>query len=279
MSERPTRLRRIVELVLLGAVFSTILVEWAGYAARVSRLSYVLLVPVLAGVLALLPSKEEEPAPLVPGGGRLGSLLLPLAAAILAAGSIAGVFTVSVFAFPVAVLGLAISWWGVGAVRRRFWSALLFFLMVPIPMPLLDRLNPHLTQASGVVAVNLVRPFDGEATWVASDLTFRGWTLVVAEACSGSGTFLAYVVLATFLAGLFRPGVLLTIVLFGLAVPLTLAVNGLRIASTALLLDNLGPQAAEGWAHELLGQGLVIGAAGLLALGVALAAHPRRRDA
>jgi exosortase/archaeosortase family protein len=52
----------------------------------------------------------------------------------------------------------------------------------------------------------------------------------------------------------------------GLVLPLTLLVNGLRIALTAWALDAFGPIAVEGSAHEILGQVVVILAGAGMAL-------------
>ena len=145
-----SRSTRILEGLGLGLVFSTILIEWAGYASHVSRISYVLAVPALAAVLAFLPrggSAASGPSP-----GRLsrhaGSLGLLLAALLLCLGSLSSVFTISLAAVPVAVISLAVSWRGLGALGRRPWAALLLCAMVPPPMPLLDKVNPSLTEIS-----------------------------------------------------------------------------------------------------------------------------------
>jgi exosortase/archaeosortase family protein len=109
-------------------------------------------------------------------------------------------------------------------------------------------------------------PFDAEVGWRDATLSFQGWTLIVAEACSGSGTFLMLGVLGAFLAALFRLRPLTALVLVLASLPLTLAVNGVRIASSALVIARFGASAGEGLAHELLGQFVVIAGAGLLAL-------------
>ncbi len=151
----------------------------------------------------------------------------------------------------------------------RFAPALaLLFLMVPPPMPVMDRINPFLVQASGRTAVALLTPFDPEVGWSAATLSFRGWTLIVAEACSGSGTFLMLGTLCVFLAALFRLRVLPALGLLALALPLTLLVNGVRIASSALIIDRFGAAAGEGLPHEILGQVVVLAGVGLLVLAV-----------
>lgn len=272
----PAPIVRALQGLLVAAACSAILVEWAQYASHVSRLSYVLLVPVLAAVLAVVPGEKTREGT-ESHGRRRATALLFLAALLLALGSTSSVFTLSIAAFPTAITALAISWHGWSAVRARRWAVLLLFAMVPFPMPILDRINPYLTEASGATAVTLVRPFDADASWIGSDLTFRGWTLEVAEACSGSGTLLIHLVLAVFLAGLFRfrlPGLLL---LLAVAFPLTLVANGARIGGTALLIDGFGRGAGEGLAHELFGQGVVFLAIALLVGGAAYAARRGRR--
>ncbi len=281
MSAISLRWPRILEVIAVGAVFFTILVEWAGYTVHVARLSYVLLVPVLVAVLAIVPSSESRDAGVSPDrlDRGIATGLLLASAFLLAMGSLASIFTLSIAAFPVAVLALAVSWRGRGILRRRPWAAILAFAIVPPPSPLFDRVNPPLTEATGRVAVALVRPFDGDASWSVPDLHFRGWTLEVAQACSGSGTLLVFLVLGLFLAGLFRLRVLPAGLLLVACVPFALVVNGLRIGGTALLLDRFGPEAGQGFAHELVGQGVVIGGAALMAWGVYRYARFRARRA
>jgi exosortase/archaeosortase family protein len=114
--------------------------------------------------------------------------------------------------------------------------------------------------------VTLFAPFDAYASWAGSTLSFRGWTLIVAEVCSGSGTLLMLGTLSAFLAALFRLRPLPALGLFLSALPVTLAVNGLRIASSALVIDRFGAAAGEGLWHELLGQAVVVAGAALLVL-------------
>ncbi|MEW6071624.1 MAG: exosortase/archaeosortase family protein [Planctomycetota bacterium] len=270
--------RRVLEGAILAAAAGTILVEWAGYAAHVARLSYALVVPLLAGVLAILPRPAGAPALPAPGprDRRIATAGLFAAAFLLALGSLAAVFSLAIAAVPAGILALAVAWGGTARLRERGWAALLLWGMVPVPTPLLDLVNPPLSEATGRLAALLARPFDPAAGWAGAELAFRGWTLRVAEACSGSSTLLVYSVLAIFLAGLLRPGPWLAAGLFLAVVPLTLVVNGTRIAATALLLDRFGPAAAEGVAHEVLGQGLVVAGAGILALALALASRRGR---
>jgi exosortase/archaeosortase family protein len=53
-----------------------------------------------------------------------------------------------------------------------------------------------------------------------------------------------------------------------LAIPLTLLINGLRIAAIAFVLDGFGIGAVTGAGHEIIGQLVVIAGAAGLALAV-----------
>lgn len=264
-----SRAVRPLQAALVLGAFGPILLEWADYTGSVSRINYCLLVPVLAMILAGTVMQLWRSLPLVEGPeSRWGYISLALAGVLLALGSLSSIFSISVAAFPFAVLGLIGIHWGKRGLFELRYALLMLFAMVPLPLPLLDRLTPSMVKATGAIAVTLVRPFDGEASWIGNDLTYNGWTLHVAEACSGSGTLLVLGTLTLFMAGLFRlrwKALLITLLL----VPfITLFINGLRIAVLAWILDGFGVEAVTGVAHEIIGQGVVIVGAVALALGV-----------
>ena len=251
--------------------FWPLLADWAAFAWFASRLSYTLAVPVLAAILAV-PILRAERAHAAPDAR--GAWILSAAALLLLHGSLTGRFTLPFLGFPLAVGGLVAAWGGPRLLARLAGPWLFLFLMVPPPVTLLDRATPSLVEASGSVAVALLRGLDPATAWSGSALAYRGWTVIVAEACSGSGTLLILVVTSLFLAGLFRLGPLATLAAGVLAVPLAVLVNGLRIATAAACLDWFGPRSADGVPHEILGQALTLGAALITAL--ALARLPRR---
>lgn len=264
------RATRGLELALFLGLASPLLVEWFETTSASSRLSYALLVPGLALVLALRTRRpESEVASAASSRGAPAAAIAALAAALaLLAGSLGGIFTLSLLAVPLVAVAWTARLDGARGLRRFGPALALSFLMVPPPMPLLDRFNPFLVQASGSTAVALLAPFDPDVGWAGSTLSFRGWTLIVAEACSGSGTLLMLGTLCAFLVGLFRLRMAAALLLLAAALPLTLLVNGVRIASSALVIDAFGAAAGEGLAHELLGQAVVLAGAALLVVGV-----------
>lgn len=263
LSARATRGR---ELALFSLAVSPLVLEWFETTSASSRLSYALLVPLLCAALAWRARGSAPPESLSASTTPSGAVLALLSAAAFLAGALSGVFTLSLVGLPLAVAAFTARWGGTRALATYAAPLALLFALVPPPMPLMDRVNPFLMEASGRTAVALLVPFDAAVTWQGPEFFFRGWTLVVAEVCSGSGTFLMLFVLSAFLAGLFGLRPLATFSLLALSVPVTLLVNGVRIASSALVIDRFGAAAGEGLAHELLGQAVVVLGAALLVL-------------
>jgi exosortase len=266
-------------VALFLALVSPLLFEWFETASASSRLSYALLVPALAWVLARRARGGSADAGPTVRDRSVAAGLAGLAGLTLLAGTLSSVFTLSLLACPLAVLAFAAHRSGRAGLRRLAPALAFLFLMVPPPSPLLDRLNPTLVEASGRAATFLLRPFDAEVSWIGATLGFRGWQLIVAEACSGSGTFLMLGCLCVFLAGLFRLRALGALALILSALPVTLAINAARIASSALVIDRFGAAAGQGLAHELLGEGVVVLGVALVVLCVERAARSRVRMA
>ncbi|MDP6410102.1 MAG: exosortase/archaeosortase family protein [Planctomycetota bacterium] len=303
-----SRALRALTAALVLAAFWPAVAEWAPYAWNDPRLGYVLLVPGLALVLAHAHHRsgsESEHGPTrAPGSppdrsplevsrgnaraagsagrdlarsnaesrtenGLTAAFALTASAACLTGGILLGRFTLTLVGLPMAAVGWVATWGGAAALGRYAWALVMLAFMVPLPQPLIDHTRPWAAATSGRTALLFLRPLDPECSWIGSTLHYRGWELLVSEACAGSGTTLTLMVLSVFLGGLFhlRPSAAAALVV--LAVPASLLVNSLRIALTGVILDQFGPSAVDGVPHELLGQALVIGASGLIATGVA----------
>jgi len=269
---------RLLPAGILLAAFGPVLYEWSIYVAQVPRLGYTLLVPALSIVLAWL-ARGDRPEASVPDrfGDRVGATALLVGAALLLFGAISSVFTLSIAGFPIAAIGLIARRVGSRGLHRHRYALLMLCAMIPPPLPILDHFTPAMVNASGAAAVGLLSLIEsGEVSWIGSVLEFRGHTLLVAEACSGSGSMLVLGALSLFLAGLFHMRWWTLLLTLALVIPLTLFVNGLRIALTAWVLDLFGPSAVAGSAHEVLGQIVVILAGAGLALVVDRLTRPKR---
>lgn len=260
------RWARPLQVVGIVALFAPLLTEWWALVSESDRVSYTVLVPFLAAGLAWRRMSDDSlGATEATGPSWISIALLLSATVLLTVGSLAAIFTLSIAAFPLTMAAWVGAVGGTAALKRFAAPLVLFQAMVPPPLPLFDWAVPQLVKASGAAAVLLLSPMDGGTSWIGNELTYKTWTLVVAEACSGSGALLIYWVLILFLGGLFKLRVRTTLAFLAFAVPFTLFINGVRIALTAVILDVWGRPAVTGVGHEILGQVVVIVGAGLLA--------------
>jgi len=272
------RWARPLQVVGIVALFAPLLVEWWALVSESDRVSYAVLVPFLAAGLAWRRKNDGvNGATEATGPSWISIGLLFLATVLLTVGSLAAIFTLSIAAFPLTLAAWVGATGGTAALKRYAAPLVLFQCMVPPPLPLFDWAVPQLVKASGVAAVLLLSPLDGGTSWVGNELTYKSWTLVVAEACSGSGALLIYWVLILFLGGLFKLRPAITLGFLAFAVPFTLFINGVRIALTAVILDVWGRPAVTGVGHEILGQVVVILGAGLLAYVMDVVVQRRRK--
>ena len=272
------RWARPLQVIGIVALFAPLLVEWWALVSESDRVSYTVLVPFLAAGLAWRRKNDGiDGATEATGPSWISIALLFLATVLLTVGSLAAIFTLSIAAFPLTLAAWVGATGGTAALKRFAAPLVLFQCMVPPPLPLFDWAVPQLVRASGAAAVLLLSPLDGGTSWVGNELTYKTWTLVVAEACSGSGALLIYWVLILFLGGLFKLRPAITLGFLAFAVPFTLFINGVRIALTAVILDVWGRPAVTGVGHEILGQVVVILGAGLLAYVMDVVVQRRRK--
>ena len=172
-----------------------------------------------------------------------------------------------------AAAGTILAVWGYPRLRAVAFP--LAFLLVALPLPtrferpLQDRLQ---TWAVGTAEAFL--KLAGQSVERRGfELHLPSGGLEVVEACSGIRSLTALTALAALIAHVRGFGPLRGLALVLLAPPVVALCNGLRIAATGLLQEHVGPHAASGTAHELLGGGMVlVGLAMLVALSSFLAA-------
>jgi exosortase len=137
----------------------------------------------------------------------------------------------------------------------RVVAAPLVFLLLAVPLPTL--LVNTITLPMQLVASRVAE----SALTLAAVPVFRdgnvlmlpSTTLEVAEACSGLRSLVSLGAVAAVLAWAGERCAWRRAVLLLLAVPVAIAMNGLRIAATAIACETWGPQVASGGWHTFTG--------------------------
>ena len=211
----------------------------------------LLILPITIGMVYLdWPAVRSKLAP----NWRAGGILL--IAALLAAGFAKWKLAADV-QLAIYTLALVLWWIGafVGCCGTRVSRSLLFplcflFWLVPFPAFLLNAIVGLLQQGSAYAARLL---FAGTGVPVVQDgilLTIPGLTVEVAQECSSIRSSMMLVVTTMVLAQLFLRSPWRKALVIGLTIPLSVAKNGLRIFTIAMLGTRVDPGFLNGRLHH-----------------------------
>jgi exosortase D (VPLPA-CTERM-specific) len=169
-------------------------------------------------------------------------------------------------ALVISLLGFGLIIFGDGSMRTLLPIALLLLLTIPLPFTLQAMLTIKLQLIStnlGVVFIHLL----GIPVYVEGNIIDLGsYKLQVAEACSGLRYLLPLTCISFLIAYLYKAPLWKKCLVVASAAPITIMINSLRIAVTAVLVNNFGNHMAEGFFHKF--EGWVVFLAGVLLLGL-----------
>lgn len=208
---------------------------------------------VLPVAAYLIWQRRDRLAAARPEPSAAGALILGCSLALLAAGSLGAELFLARLSVVGAITGTVL--FVAGRQHLRLLAFPLFLLLLCLPLPSI--VFNQVTFPLQVLASRI-----GEAAlWGAgvpvlregNVITLAHARLEVAEACSGIRSLVSLLALAVVYGhfGDGRPWV--RVVLAVVAVPVAIAVNGVRIAGTGLLAQAVGARAAEGFFHTFSG--------------------------
>jgi len=141
-------------------------------------------------------------------------------------------------------------------------------LSIPIPALLMTHVTLPLQFAASAAAETTLSAVHIPVLREGNVLVLPDATLQVAEACSGVRSMMSLLVLALLVARdvtqKMERATLARIAIVATAVPVTIAVNAVRVTATAVATEYYGVAAADGVIHEMLGVILFIASAILL---------------
>jgi len=246
-------------LVLVWAV--SLLVGWrplfATFALAWNNDEYtqiLLILPVSAALIYLEWRALREMAAI---DIRAGSIILALAALITCFCFVLGPSLGSSVLLFVSMFAL-VSWWigafvlcfGLRSSRVALFPLLILFGLVPIPQSAIDVLVFQLQQGSAWAATVLFSVFGVPALRDGTFITIPGLELVVAKECSSIRSSSMLLVTTMVLAQLLLRSPWRKALVICLSVPLSIAKNGLRIFTIAMLSTRVDPGYMTGRLHH-----------------------------
>jgi exosortase len=152
----------------------------------------------------------------------------------------------------------AVIWWigsfvfcfGARTARVFLFPLCFLFWMVPIPSPLLNKIIAFWQQGSALSASMLFSAFGIPVTQDGIIISIPGLTLQVAQECSSLRSSLMLIVTSMVLAHLFLRSFWRKTAVVVVAIPLSIAKNGLRIFTIAILGTRVDPGFLHGDLHR-----------------------------
>ncbi|HEY7532698.1 MAG TPA: exosortase, partial [Nitrospiraceae bacterium] len=160
--------------------------------------------------------------------------------------------------------GLVISAVGLAPVRQLWFPIVYLLTMIPLPQFLYQGLSSRLQLLSSAIGVGCLQVIGVTAYRDGNIIDLGPIQLQVIEACSGLRYLFPLMSLALVCAYFFHARLWKRVFLVLSSIPISIGLNGFRIAMVGLLVDLYGAGAAEGFLHLFEGWVLFLISIGIL---------------
>jgi exosortase len=178
-----------------------------------------------------------------------GGILLAAAVVLRYLGGLAAELFTMRFSMVLALAGLTVFAWGFAQLRRWWLPAALLALSIPIPTLVTNALALPLQFKASSMGAALLEWRDVPVRLAGNVIQLPGRQLFVTEACSGLRSLTALLALGVLVGGLWLKTVPARVLLIGLAIPVAIAVNAVRVFMTGFLVYFVDPRLGEGFMH------------------------------
>ncbi len=258
----------VVVLGLITVLYTAVLTDLVVACWNDSRLSQGLLIPPITLYLVWLRSKNTFRHP--PETDRRGIWVIAVACMMFVAGKLGAELFLPRMSFVVLLAGLIWTFWGRHRLRTLLFPLVLLATMIPIPMLVENALSSRLQLLASTVATWIAQQ-SGVALYQDGNIIhLPGISFGVEEACSGLNSLSALIVTSLLLGYLLSCRLRTRALLLLFSLPLSIAVNIVRVAGTAIIASHNEEYAMgfyhsfSGWLVFLVGFGGIYGSAMLL---------------
>jgi exosortase len=183
------------------------------------------------------------------GNMLLGAAMLVVAVLIrFMAGLAAELFTMRA-SMVLALGGLTVYYYGVRQLVHWWLPFLLICLAIPLPELITQAMALPLQFKASQMGAALLRMREIPVRLTGNVIRIPGNELFVTEACSGLRSLTALLSLAVLLGGLVLQKPITRVLLVVLAVPIAVAINGIRVFLTGFLVYFVDPALGKGFMH------------------------------
>ena len=241
----------IATLAVYCILFGRVITEWAIDCWNLDDFSHCLLIPVVSGYVLYTHRKSISSSP--HSGGMLGLIFLVLSIFTFFYGFC---YSWSIFERIGAVgclIGLAGYLFGIKIIRRQAFPLFYLILAIPIPFVIYGKISRALRGVVTSLSASILHVVNIPAYNEGNVLVVDEHLLGVVDACSGIRSIMAIISVAVLFAYLFKAGIVGSIFLTGLTLPIAVSMNVIRVLMMAIFLYKFNVDLTEGTLHDLLG--------------------------
>ena len=213
--------------------------------------SHGFLIPFLSGFMIWQRREDWIKKEIKPS--IWGLSIIALAMAMHIAGNIGAELFVMRSSIVVCLMGIVLYFFGFSIFSAVSVPILYLFFMIPIPAIIWNKIAFPLQLLAARLAAGLVQLMGITLLREGNILHLSNMTLEVVDACSGLRSLTALLALSAAFAYLSRLRNIDKFILFLSAIPIAIAVNVIRLTTTAVCARYVSPEIAHGFLHDFSG--------------------------
>jgi exosortase len=242
----------LIAFALFMIIYIPIIVEMAGDWYDDDNYSHGFLIPLVSAFL-IWRKRQTIKESITPIGINPGLILVIFGMILYVLATAAAEYFTLRFSLVVTLFGLVWFLYGRQIIKITWFEILFLLFMIPLPYVIYNSMTFPMQLFATKVTVKILNFIGMSAIRQGNIIHLPGYSLEVAEACSGLRSLISLLALGAVYARLTQKDFARQIILFLSTIPIAIAANIFRILFTAVGAYTVSRELADEFLHELSG--------------------------